>query len=847
LRKATQGLLGLTLTAALAAGGGGLAVAGPSAGGAPVTGVGKEGPLAQAGQPGAKGTAKDTTDEMPNPQEAQRRALQQKALDLVLTGEREVQRINGSDVVKVGTKQAPLTRAELGRLNAGQAVRPRTVDSYVELSREETDRVLVVLAEFGDERAPGYPDKDTDPDTLGPSTFEGPEHNSIPEPDRTKDNSTPWQADFDADYYRQLYFGEGDGVESLKTYYEKQSSGRYSVEGEVTDWVKVKYNEAAYGRSGDPNDGKAGDDPAVCGGNVCSNTWNLVRDAMTQWVADQEAKGRSAAEIKADAASFDQQDRYDFDGDGNFNEADGYVDRFQMVHAGGDEADGDPYQGEDAIWSHRWYAYGNQAGRTGPATNKAGGTQIGGTGIWIGDYTIQAENGGLSTVAHEYGHDLGLPDHYDTAGGGDNPVNWWTLMAQSRVRAAGDVGIGTRAADLGVWDKFRLGWLDYETAIAGQQQTYELGPHEYNSDKAQAVVVVLPDKKVDTALPTPPEGTKQWWSGSADDLNSTLTRSVTLGAGAATLSFQANYDIETDYDYGFVEVNDGSGWKAVPGNITAAGTNGITGSSNGWVPASFDLSAYAGSSVQLRIRHSTDTAVQGNTGNASANGLFLDAITLTSGGTTVFSDGAESGTGGWTANGFTAETAQLSRFFDQYYMASNRTYTSFDRYLQTGPYNFGFGPALPDKVETFPYQNGLLVNYNDTSFSDNNTSQHPGGGLVLPIDAHPEPIYNLTGSPWRGRIQTYDAPFSLERSDSFTLNVNGQRNYVRGTRAQPLFDDTRSYWNAALPSVGVKTPGLGVTLEVTSQEGTSMTVELGTSKPVSATATLASARRSAQD
>ena len=24
--------------------------------------------------------------------------------------------------------------------------------------------------------------------------------------------------------------------------------------------------------------------------------------------------------------------------------------------------------------------------------------------------------------AHEYGHDLGLPDHYDTAGGGDNAV-----------------------------------------------------------------------------------------------------------------------------------------------------------------------------------------------------------------------------------------------------------------------------------------------------------------------------------------------------------------------------------------------------------------------------------------
>ena len=38
----------------------------------------------------------------------------------------------------------------------------------------------------------------------------------------------------------------------------------------------------------------------------------------------------------------DAWDRYDYDGDGNFNEPDGYIDHFQIVHAGGDQADGDP-------------------------------------------------------------------------------------------------------------------------------------------------------------------------------------------------------------------------------------------------------------------------------------------------------------------------------------------------------------------------------------------------------------------------------------------------------------------------------------------------------------------------
>ena len=260
-------------------------------------------------------------------------------------------------------------------------------------------------------------------------------------------------------------------MESLKTYYERQSSGRYSVNGEVSDWVKVPYNEARYGRSnGFP-----------CGSSVCSNSWNLISDALTAWVADQHAQGRTDAQITADLRSYDQWDRYDYDGDGNFNEPDGYIDHFQIVHAGGDQADGDPYQGEDAIWSHRWYAFQGGIGNDGPSYNQVGGTQIGTTGIWVGDYTMQPENGGVSVFAHEYGHDLGLPDHYDTAGGPDNAVNWWTLMAQSRASARHDVGIGTRPADLGAWDKLQLGWLDYEVVPAGTKRTLQLGPHEYNS------------------------------------------------------------------------------------------------------------------------------------------------------------------------------------------------------------------------------------------------------------------------------------------------------------------------------------------------------------------------------
>jgi immune inhibitor A len=746
---------------------------------------------APAAPPAETSAQRAVVDELPNPAEEKRRALREVALQKVLAGDVKVRQRGASEVVKVAD------------------------DQYVELAREKTDKIFVILAEFGDSRHTSYPDQDTNKNIPGPATFNGPLHNAIPAPDRTKDNSTVWQRNYDRKHYEDIYFGDG---ESLKQYYEKQSSGRYSVDGLVTDWVKVQYNEARYGRS----------DGFPCASNVCSNTWFLIRDAIDTWVSGRRAAGATDAQIAAELAEYDAWDRNDYDDDGNFNEPDGYIDHFQIVHSGGDQADGDPHQGEDAIWSHRWKAF--QGNTTGPAFNQDGGTQIGTTGLWVADYTIQPENGGVSVFAHEYGHDLGLPDHYDTSGGGENGVNWWTIMGQSRVSAPEDQAIGTRPADLGAWDKLQLGWLDYEIVPAGQTRTLELGPHEYNSAKAQGVVVPLPQKTVTTDLGAPAAGVKQWWSGTGDDYEATLTRQVAVPASSPTLSFQARWNIEDcgpdPCDYAFVEVDDGTGWKAIPGSITkAAEGNGIDGVSS-WVPATFDLSAYADKTVGLRLRYHTDGAVQGQDEDAMA-GFFADEFVLAG----AFTDGAENGSNGWTPDGFAAVGTTRSEQFAHYYVASNRTYASFDRYMKTGPYNFGF-PDRPDWVEHFPYQDGLLVSYWDTSFSDNNTSEHPGGGEVLPIDANPRAIYRLDGKPWRPRIQGYDAPFSLQKSDSFTLHAQetGQASYIRGQAAVPVFDDRRSYWDPAIPTAGVQVPNAGVRIQVQRQEGTSMRIRISSTK-----------------
>ncbi|WP_405060399.1 immune inhibitor A [Kribbella sp. NBC_01505] len=743
-------------------------------------------------------------DELSNPLEEKRRELRQEALTSVLSGKATPELRNGSKVVKVGTKAAGVK---------GVKNKSGKVDQYVELSREKSDKIFVVLAEFGNERHPSFPDVDTSPNFPGPATWDGPLHNAIPEPDRAVDNSTVWQADYSQKYFQNLYFGKGN---SVKKYYEKQSSGRYSVDGMVTDWVKVKYNEARYGRSnGNP-----------CNANNCNNVWALISDSVNQWVADQKAKGRTTAQIKADLKSFDVWDRYDFDGDGNFNEPDGYIDHFQIVHAGGDQADGDPWQGEDAVWSHRWSV--QYPG--GPTANPRGGSQIGDTGLWVSDYTIQPENGGVSVFAHEYGHDLGLPDHYDTSGAAvENSVNWWTIMAQSRVGKPTDGGIGEQAADMGAWDKLQLGWLDYEIVAAGQNRTLELGPHEYNSKKAQGLVVTLPKKQVTHDLVAPAAGAKSWWSGQGNAFTHTMNRQVTLPAGAAaSLTFQANWDIEDcgpdPCDYAYVEVNDGTGYKPIAGSITkAAEGNGIDGTSTGWVPATFDLSAYAGKTVGLQFRYATDPA-------AGGKGFFADDIKVTSGTTAVVSSGAETTPDGWALNGFSTVGATYTSQHDNYYLASHINYVDYDANLKTGPYNYGFGNTAPDKVEHFPYQDGLLVWYWDTSQEDNNTNEHPGAGLVLPVDSHPVPINRLDGQLWRPRVGGYDAPFGLEKADNVTLHINGSASYIRGQDAVPTFNDSKPYWFAEQPMAGVKVPNNGVNIKVVSRTGTSIKVQVSKRK-----------------
>ncbi|MFE7976377.1 immune inhibitor A domain-containing protein [Streptomyces shenzhenensis] len=716
-------------------------------------------------------------------QEAQR----QEALNQVIAGKAQVKDRDGSKVVRLDSRKGD--------------------SKYVELGREKTDKIFTILVEFGDQVDPRY----------GGSV--GPLHNEIAAPDRTKDNSTDWKSDYNQQHYEDLYFGTGKNTESLKKYYEKQSSGRYSVDGEVSDWVKVPYNEARYGNN-------------ACGASTCSSVWNVVRDGLNAWVADQQAAGRSDADIQADVAQYDQWDRYDYDGDGDFNEPDGYIDHFQIVHAGEDESAGGGVQGEDAIWAHRWYAFGSDAGATGPDRNKLGGTQIGTTGIWVGDYTIQPENGGLGVFAHEYGHDLGLPDEYDTAGG-ENSTGFWTLMSSGSWLGRGQEAIGDLPGDMNAWDKLQLGWLNYDVAKAGTKSWHKLGLAEYNTKYRQALVVALPDKAVTTEVVTPAQGSTQWWSGSGDNLKNTLTRSVDLtGTSSAALTLDGWYDIEAEYDYLYTEVSTdgGANWTALDGTVDGrpiprdgSDKPALTGTIDGYAQLSYPLDAYAGQEFQLRFRYQTD-------GGVAQKGFAADRITVTADGATVFSDDAESADAAWTANGFSRIGASFTKDYKQYYVAENRQYESYDTTLKTGPYNFGFSTTRPDWVEHYPYQNGLLIWKWDTSQQDNNTSAHPGTGLILPVDSHPTALRWSDGTLMRNRIQAYDSTFGLERTDGITLHKAGVPTVIGSSKGVLVFNDrTNTYYDPANPAGGVKITDTNTKIKINKQarDGSTIEIEVG--------------------
>jgi hypothetical protein len=122
-----------------------------------------------------------------------------------------------------------------------------------------------------------------------------------------------------------------------------------------------------------------------------------------------------------------------------------------------------------------------------------------------------------------------------------------------------------------------------------------------------------------------------WWSNRGDMSDTRLVRSFDLQhVRHATLHFNAWYDIEKDYDYGYVEASRDGGktWTTLQAGTTTAADpygasygNAFTGKSKGWHAETVNLSSYAGHKIMLRFEYITDDVFTGQ-------GLLLQGMSI---------------------------------------------------------------------------------------------------------------------------------------------------------------------------------------------------------------------------
>jgi len=671
----------------------------------------------------------------------------------------------------------PVAAAQLAKTEAEAVQTGESPKNLKHADSTQQAKLLTILVEFdgtedfsGLQVPTGFGATDCKPgDVQGPTL-----HNNIPDPAGAahKDNNTMWVPDFSSDFYNRMLFSDEGITERVRTdltgldgqpgfdisghtmkkMYEEMSRGAYSLSGEATAWVKVPHSEGYYGAT-------------VCHLNPETGAYEAGPMQDMQGHPDNPL-GPGQLPIDAVAAvaqqnpdfpwaDYDIEDQGDRDGDGNLHEPDGIIDHVVLVHAGEDKSGGGGKEGTYAVWAH--------------SSDVAGGATIPGTDFKIQNYIVQPENSGVGVFAHEYGHDLGLPDLYDTSNAGNSDIDFWDLMSSGS--HSGPI-FQSMPTHMGIWDKWVLGWVDpLEINPGDGTKTVKVGQASRPANGTEdGVKINLPDKRI--TLADPHSGSEMWYSNADQDwADAQLKRSIDNVPAGATFSMWNDYVIEEDWDFGFVEVStDGGstwteqkvydesgalvstddGYSDPNGRMKDFGNKkyGLTGSTDGWRHDHIDLSAYAGQNIQVRLRQATDAAYEDR-------GWFSDDFALTAGGADVWTDDVESGDNGWTATAGTfTDTTGAGWVRDtgtqikaQYYLVEWRNFDGFDEGLR-----YGYTTVYSDagwKVEKVPYNApGALVWYRDTAYGDSNQvtsnltnlpSYGAKGGLLL-VDSHFDPL-----------------------------------------------------------------------------------------------------------
>lgn len=662
--------------------------------------------------------------------------------------------------VKKGKKESKADKGKGKKLGKGKKPENIVMENYTGETR--TAKVLAILMEF-----PDFP------------------HNSI-----NPEDTGMYYEDYNQAHYQEILFGDngwvapnGHHARSFKQYYEAQSGGSYSTSGNVAGWYMASRPAAYYGNN-DNGDARA-----------------LVREALTA----------ASADPTVNLADYDIEDRFDLDGDGNFWEPDGLVDHIMIFHSSVGEEAGGGQLGEDAIWAHRW-----NLGGVYPTTTPTDVPYWGGV-MGAYDYTIAPIDAAVGVISHEYGHDLGLPDEYDTQyTGRGEPVSSWSVMSSGSW--AGRLG-GTEPTGFSAWAKeFLQGSLGGNWQQAGLVEFDEInssgviGLLDRASSKGtnlDAIRVNLPPKS--THVITPTSGEYAYFGGSADDLNNIMYTNVDLTAAtSSSVKFKTWYDIETDWDYAYISVQ-----NAVTGDVTMVEGNisttddpyginqgfGITGNSNGWIDAEFDLSGFAGQNIYLIVNYITDGAV-------SNPGIYIDDLTIEVDGAVVAQGNADTSEEIFGLDGFSINNGNNTT--EHYYLLEWRTHHGIDSGLE----------HITMNGQSMMYEEGLLVWYVDNKFSENWVGIHPGDGFLGVVDADQTPVMYSDGTAASTRFQIHDATFKKDKGDKLFIDMMdlwGVNVIDKDRKKHLTFDDSKSFIGTDIPDAGRNITNYGVKFTVTNQ------------------------------
>ena len=459
-------------------------------------------------------------------------------------------------------------------------------------------------------------------------------------------------------------------------------------------------------------------------------------------------------------ADYDVEDQGDLDGDGNLFEPDGALDHVIVLHAGKDQAAGGGAEGTYAEWSSSSVVGATTGGVTVPAAD----------GLRVLNYTTQPENAGIGVIAHEYGHDLGLPDLYDSVGPGtDTDVGWWDLMSTGSHSGRLFQVLPTH---MGAWSKYVLGWIEPEVLEYGSRRAnVTLGQASRPPRGTDtAVKVNLPAKRVQVGEPH--SGELAWWSSNDQSYADVrLTRSIDVPTGSDVRFWSwNNYTIEEFWDYGFIEVStNGTTWTQLE-VFDEDGTLVSTDEDPERQPRrpvrwTAERAHRGHRRLPARLRQpdpvrrarpfSSGSATSPTRPSRSAAGSPTTSRSPPAA-TTVLTDDVENGLNGWTAQpGTLTDTTgngwvQTSGTFDyeQYYLAEWRNFDGYDNGLRT-PYttNWLSPPRDEWNVSRTPYNApGLLIWHRDQSHSINDLANNlfdppsiGSKGTVLLVDSHYEP------------------------------------------------------------------------------------------------------------